>query len=85
MHLVVNRVRSEGDVGRVLGYAEALGGFVFTSVSALPYDEVAIESEPAVDRLLEGSLLAIGVDTLADIVLPDVVLPDIAAPVEAWS
>ncbi len=85
VHLVVNRVRSEGDVGRVLGYAEALGGFVFTSVSALPYDEVAIESEPAVDRLLEGSLLAIGVDTLADIVLPDVVLPDIAAPVEAWS
>ena len=46
---------------------------------------MAIESEPAVDRLLEGSLLAIGVDTLADIVLPDVVLPDIAAPVEAWS
>ena len=51
-----------------------------TSVSVLPFDEAAIESEPAVDRLLEGSSLAVGVDDLADIVLADVVLADIAAP-----
>jgi len=69
MHLVVNRARSAADVDRALSYAEGLGGFLFTSVTALPYDETALECEPAVDRLLEGSDLAAAVAGLAEIVL----------------
>ncbi len=67
VHLVVNRVRSDDHLARALGHIDALGGYDFASVHVLPYDEAALESEPAVDELLGSGPLAdavaaIGVD-----------------------
>src|SRR5664280_188955 len=65
VHLVVNRARSQADVDRALAHMGRLGGFPFASVTILPFDELALECEPAVDRLLEGSALAGAVAVLA--------------------
>jgi CO dehydrogenase maturation factor len=65
VHLVVNRARSQADVDRALAHMDRLGGFPFASVTVLPFDELALECEPAVDRLLEGSALAGAVAALS--------------------
>ena len=69
LHLVVNRTRSGADIERVLSHMERLGGFPFASVTALPFDEAALECEPAVDVLLDGSPLADAVAGLSADVL----------------
>jgi len=69
VHLVVNRTRSQADVDRALAHVDRLGGFPFASRTTLPYDELVLECEPAVDRLLEGSALADAVGVLSDRVL----------------
>jgi CO dehydrogenase maturation factor len=64
-HLVVNQVRSDGDVDRVLGYVDQLGGAPFSSVTALPYDLAVLTCEPSVGALLEGSAVASAVRALS--------------------
>jgi len=54
IHLVVNRVRNEGDYRRALDHVQTEGGFPFRTTHALPYDERVLESDPAVSPLLEG-------------------------------
>lgn len=55
LHLVVNRTRSDDDIDTVKDRVGALGGFPFTSVHGLPYDERALLSEPSVEPMLDGS------------------------------
>ncbi len=69
VHLAVNRTRSEGDLGRVLGYVDQLGGPPFSSVTSLPYDEMVLLCEPSVDTLLDGSSFALDVGVLSTKVL----------------
>lgn len=69
IHLLVNRIRAAGDVDRALETVARLGGFVFTSVHALPYDPQVLEAEPSVEPLLGGSPLAAGVEHLAEHIL----------------
>jgi hypothetical protein len=69
LHLAINRSRSGDDVERVLAYVDRLGGFTFSSVTTLPFDDVVLEYEPAVDHLLDGSSLAEAMVGLADGVL----------------
>jgi len=75
VHLVVNRTRSHSDLDRALVHVDRLGGFPFASLSVLPFDELALECEPAVDRLLEGSALAAAVAVLAERFLAGVTGP----------
>jgi len=75
VHLVVNRTRSPADVDRALAHMDRLGGFPFASVTALPFDELALECEPAVDRLLDGSDLATAAAGLAERLLAGAVGP----------
>jgi CO dehydrogenase maturation factor len=72
VHLVVNRARSQADVDRALAHMDRLGGFPFASGTVLPFDELALECEPAVDRLLEGSALAGAVAALSEELLAGV-------------
>ena len=72
VHLVVNRARSQADVDRALAHMDRLGGFPFASTTVLPFDEVALECEPAVDRLLEDSALAGAVAALSQELLSEV-------------
>ncbi len=53
IHLVVNRLRGEEDYAKALGRIEAEGGFPFTSIQAVPWDERLLACEPAVDPLLD--------------------------------
>lgn len=69
VHLVVNRSTSPADVERVLAHVDRLGGFPFASTTVLPFDGLAVECDPSVDRLLEGSALASAVEALSDRVL----------------
>lgn len=55
IHLVVNRVRGPADGRRAAGHLRDLGDFDFASRHAIPFDERAIESEPSVEVLLDGS------------------------------
>jgi CO dehydrogenase maturation factor len=71
VHLVVNRSSSPDDLGRALRYAEDLGGFAFSSVTALPFDGEVLACEPSVDRLLEGSAFADAVQALTLRLFPD--------------
>ena len=64
VHLVVNRARSDEDVERVLGYVDRLGGPTFGSVTSVPYDAVALDSEPSVDALLGSPAVVEAVETL---------------------
>jgi len=65
IHLVVNRVRVESDLGRVLAYVDQLGAPAFDSVTSLPYDEMVLSCEPSVGALLEGSAMADAVGILS--------------------
>jgi CO dehydrogenase maturation factor len=58
IHLAVNRARDDEDRERVLAYVDRLGGFTFSSVHSLPFDERVLETEPSIDGLLEDSDLA---------------------------
>jgi len=69
VHLVVNRTHSPADVDRAVAHIDRLGGFPFASTTALPFDETALECEPAVDGLLGGSALACAVAVLSERVL----------------
>jgi CO dehydrogenase maturation factor len=53
VHLVVNRVRDAADRTRAFDRLDTLGGFPFTSVHVLPWDERALDGEPAVTALLD--------------------------------
>jgi CO dehydrogenase maturation factor len=53
IHLVVNRVRGEGDLEKTRERIEAEGGFDFSSVHPVPWDECVLACEPAVDPLLD--------------------------------
>ena len=70
IHLVVNRVRTESDLDRALDQVARLGGFAFASVHSLPYDELALETEPSVEALLAGSRLEHAVEHLAEHLKP---------------
>ena len=72
VHLAVNRTRSESDLERVLDYVDRLDGPSFSSVTAVPYDEVVPLSEPSVDALLGGSEIAEAVGKLSTQVLGSV-------------
>jgi CO dehydrogenase maturation factor len=58
IHLAVNRARGEVDRERVLAYVDRLGGFSFSSVHILPYDERVLRTEPSIGGLLDDSNLA---------------------------
>ena len=58
IHLALNRVRHEEDLARGLAHLETLGGFPFASVHPLPHDDAALDTEPSVAGLLDGSPLA---------------------------
>lgn len=53
VHLVVNRVRDDGELERSRARLEAEGGFPFASSHVLPYDEALLAAEPGVDPVLE--------------------------------
>ncbi len=53
VHLVVNRVRDDGELERSRARLEAEGGFPFASSHFLPYDEALLAAEPGVDPVLE--------------------------------
>jgi CO dehydrogenase maturation factor len=78
VHLVINRVRTESDLGRVLGYLDQLDASQFNSVTQVPYDEMVLTNEPSVDALLEGSAMADAVGLLSTHVLAS------ANNVSAW-
>jgi CO dehydrogenase maturation factor len=52
VHLVINRVRTPADVDKVRSLIADEGGFDFTSEHALPYDDLLLAAEPAVDEVL---------------------------------
>ena len=56
--LVVNRARGSADLERVLAHIEHLGGFTFSTVHLLPFDDKVAETEPSVDGLLDDSEIA---------------------------
>jgi CO dehydrogenase maturation factor len=58
LHLVVNRARGSADRERVLTHIEHLGGFTFSTVLMLPFDDQVLETEPSVDGLLDDSNIA---------------------------
>jgi len=53
VHLVINRVRSQADLDRALGYLQEDGDFPFSTRHVLPFDAAMLETEPAVDALLD--------------------------------
>lgn len=52
IHLVVNRVRNDGDADRVSRILEDQGSFPFATRHLLPYEEQLLQSEPDVGPLL---------------------------------
>ena len=58
VHLVVNRARSRTDRDRVLAFVEQLGGFTFSAIHTLPFDDKVAETEPSVENLLDDSEIA---------------------------
>ena len=69
VHLVVNRVRRPDDLVRVGGHLADRGGVPFSGLHPLPYDEAALDAEPAVDALLATSALAGAIDAMLGAVL----------------
>jgi CO dehydrogenase maturation factor len=55
VHLAVNRVRHPADLDKAWARIDEQGGFSFASSHALPYDELVLETEPAVTPLLNGA------------------------------
>ncbi len=72
LHLVVNRSRSGADTARALGHVGRFGRVSFASTTVLPYDTSALDCDPAVDRLLEGSALCDAVAGLGDNLLASI-------------
>ncbi len=72
LHLVVNRIRSDADLMRARAYLRRSPEVRFTSLHALPYDDVVLEAEPSVEALLDGSRspFAAAVQRLAAVLLP---------------
>ncbi|HVC69166.1 MAG TPA: AAA family ATPase [Acidimicrobiales bacterium] len=70
IHLLVNRVRTDEHLQRAMRYVAEQGGYPFASIHNLPYDEVALEAEPAVDALLESTALAGGIGSLGSELIP---------------
>jgi len=58
VHLVVNRARGRADRDRVLAHIELLGGFTFSTIHTLPFDDKVLETEPSVEDLLDDSEIA---------------------------
>jgi len=58
IHLAVNRARGDEDRERVLAYVDRMGGFAFSSVHSLPFDERVLQSEPSIEGLLDDSDVA---------------------------
>lgn len=54
VHLVVNRVRDASDEKRARERLDAEGGFPFTTVQTVPWDDRVLTSEPEVGPLLDG-------------------------------
>ncbi len=79
VRLLVNRVRGPDDLCRALDNISRAGDFAFHSLHALPYDELAMASEPAVDELLRGSDLAGAVGALAAELVPAATTPILQA------
>jgi len=52
--LVVNRVRSPGDPDRVSRLVADEGGFPFSAIRTVPWDDAVLAADPSVDPLLEG-------------------------------
>ncbi len=69
--LIVNQCRKDGDVANALAYIERLGGFEFSSVTGLPFDEGVRTSEPSVGDLADDSPLAVAVRSLSRVLLHD--------------
>jgi hypothetical protein len=42
----------------VLAYVDRMGGFAFSSVHSLPFDERVLQSEPSIEGLLDDSDVA---------------------------
>jgi CO dehydrogenase maturation factor len=55
VHLVANRIRDAHDAERLEARIAEEGGFPFTSIHLLPYDDDVRESEPSVEPLLADS------------------------------
>jgi CO dehydrogenase maturation factor len=63
--LVVNQSRNATDCELTLSVIDRLGGYEFSSISILPFDERLLRPDPSVDFLLEGSRLADAVHDIA--------------------
>jgi CO dehydrogenase maturation factor len=63
--LVVNQCRREGDLDTALSCLDRLGGFAFSSVTELPFDERVVVSEPSIGELLDDTPLAKAIQALA--------------------
>jgi len=64
VHLVVNRVRTDENLCRAMRYVADHGGYPFATIHTLPYEEAALETEPGVEALLDGTGLANGIGSL---------------------
>ena len=85
VHLVVNRVRSEGDSSGCSATSSRWAASCSPRSRAVPYDEVGHRCRSRRStRLLEGSSLAIG-GHRRDSCSTEVCSPASPAPVEAWS
>jgi CO dehydrogenase maturation factor len=63
--LVINQCRRDDDAARALSNVEGLGGFQFSSITDLPFDESVLVSEPSIGDLLDDSPLAMAVASLS--------------------
>jgi CO dehydrogenase maturation factor len=69
--LVINQCRRDGDVANALSYVERLGGYEFSSITELPFDEGVLVNEPSVGDLPDDSPLAAAVWRLSNVLLND--------------
>ena len=63
VHLGINRVRAAADIARVLDTVDELGGFDFSSVAVLPFDDAVCTFEASITGLFR-----VGESPLADAV-----------------
>ena len=73
IHLVINRVRNDGDYEQALERIETLGGFPFSSRHRVPLDDVMIRCEPSIEPLLNADQTPLNgaLDGLLDVLLED--------------
>ena len=69
--LVINQCRRDGDVANALSCVERLGGYEFSSITELPFDEGVLVNEPSVGDLPDDSPLAAAVWRLSNVLLND--------------